>query len=102
MWIWPGCPLIGASSAQRTRIQNNLTYVIEEVAADHVVLEGGRKLSNVHVLSLTRPAWCRTIASTQGHEIDEELASGIPGILISPCARSTSASARARTLPGFM
>ena len=73
MWIWPGCPLIGASSAQRTRIQNNVTYTLSEVAADHVVLEGGRTLPHALVLSLTRPAWCRTIASIQGDEFHEEL-----------------------------
>ena len=72
-WIWPGCPVIGASSAQRSKVQNNVTYEIQEVAEDHVILEGGRKLSHALLLSLTRPAWCRTIASIQGDEFDEEL-----------------------------
>ena len=73
MWIWPGCPLIGASSSQRAKVRNNVSYVIETVAQDHVILEGGVRLSHAAVLQLTRPGWCRTIASIQGDEFDESL-----------------------------
>jgi hypothetical protein len=72
-WIWPGCPLIGASSSQRAKVRNNVSYVVEEVSESHVVLEGGVRLSHPMVLALTRPGWCRTIASIQGDEFDEHL-----------------------------
>ena len=71
LWVWPGCPLLGASSCQRAHVQNNVYYVIQEVSDTHVILEGGRRLTFAQVLSQTRPAWCRTIASIQGWEVPE-------------------------------
>ena len=41
-----------------------------DVAAAHVILESGRTLPHTHVLSLTRPAWNRTIISIQCDEFD--------------------------------
>ena len=38
-----------------------------------MALLGGVKLTDAQVLSWTRPAWARTIASIQGTEFDEEL-----------------------------
>jgi hypothetical protein len=70
-WIWPGFPLIGATSSARTRILNNVTYAVEEVLPDAVVLEGGRKLTFQQVVAWTRPAWARTYASIQGTEFPE-------------------------------
>jgi len=67
-WVWPGCPLIGATSSARTRILNNVTYLVEAVLPDGVVLEGGRKLTFQQVLAWLRPAWARTYASIQGTE----------------------------------
>ena len=71
MWVWPGCPLLGASSCQRAHVQNNVYYVIQEVSDTHVTLEGGQRLTFAQVLAQTRPAWCRTIASIQGWEVPE-------------------------------
>ena len=73
MWIWPGCPLIGCSSSQRAKVRNNVSYVVEEVTESNVILEGGVRLSHPMVLALTRPGWCRTIASIQGDEFDDPL-----------------------------
>jgi len=70
-WIWPGFPLIGATSSARTRILNNVTYAVEEILPDAVVLEGGRKLTFQQVVAWLRPAWARTYASIQGTEFPE-------------------------------
>ena len=50
-----------------------MSYVVQEVTESDVVLEGGVRLSHPMVLALTRPGWCRTIASIQGDEFDEPL-----------------------------
>ncbi len=75
-WIWPGFPLIGATSCAKTRILNNVAYIVEEVRDEGaVVLEGDRKLTFQQVLTWLRPAWARTYASSQGTEFpaDETL-----------------------------
>ena len=74
-WVWPGFPLVGATSSARTRILNNVTYLVEAVQPDGVVLEGGRKLTFQQVVAWLRPAWARTYASIQGTEFpgDESL-----------------------------
>ncbi len=71
-WIWPGFPLIGATSSARTRILNNVVYTVEEVLSDAVVLEGGRQLTFQQVVAWLRPAWARTYASIQGTEFPED------------------------------
>ena len=72
-WVWPGCPLLGASSSQRAMVQNNVDYEIRGLVDGGVVLDTGARLLNAQVLEWTRPAWARTIASIQGTEFDEEL-----------------------------
>ncbi len=67
-WVWPGFPLIGATSSARTRILNNVVYEVQDVLPDAVVLEGGRKLTFQQVVAWLRPAWARTYASIQGTE----------------------------------
>ena len=72
-WVYPGAPLIGCSSGQRSKIQNNVTYEVAALTEGGVALVGGARLTDAQVLSWTRPAWARTIASIQGTEFDEEL-----------------------------
>ena len=70
-WLYPGAPLLGCASQQR--VSNNVTYEVQAVTDEGCVLDSGAKLTNAQVLSWTRPAWARTIASIQGTEFDEEL-----------------------------
>jgi hypothetical protein len=70
-WVWPGFPLIGATSSARTRILNNVVYEVQSVLPDGVVLEGGRTLTFQQVVSWLRPAWARTYASIQGTEFPQ-------------------------------
>ena len=72
-WVYPGAPLIGCASGQRSKIQNNVEYEVAALTEGGVVLVGGAKLTDAQVLHWTRPAWARTIASIQGTEFDEEL-----------------------------
>jgi len=74
-WVWPGFPLIGATSSARTKILNNVVYEIQAILPDAVMLGGGRKLTFQQVVAWTRPAWARTYASIQGSEfpMDESL-----------------------------
>ena len=72
-WVYPGAPLIGCCSGQRGKVRNNVGYEVAVLTEGGVALEGGVKLTDAQVLSWTRPAWARTIASIQGTEFDEEL-----------------------------
>ena len=72
-YVWVGCPVLGASSCQRANVQNNVSYEIQEVSDTHVTLDNGKRITFAQVLAWTRPAWCRTIASIQGTEFDEEM-----------------------------
>ena len=63
MWLYPGIELLGASSAVKKGIRNNVMYTVEAVTPDSVTLVGGTILTHAQALAFLRLSHARTFAS---------------------------------------
>ena len=73
MWLYPGIELLGACSAVKKGIRNNVMYTVEAVTPDSVTLVGGTVLTRAQALAFLRRSFARTFASVQGTEFSGSL-----------------------------
>ena len=72
MWLWPGLRMLGCCHSDRDGIRNGVTYTLEAVDPEGVVIEGKRVPLDV-VKRHLRLAHCQTYANCQGTEFSGTL-----------------------------
>jgi hypothetical protein len=68
MWLWPGLRMLGCCHAERDGLRNGVTYVLEAVDPEGVVIAGDKRVDMAVVKRHLRLAHCQTYASCQGTE----------------------------------